>query len=187
MLRGLMIFPRDFAEIVERRQMCRGGKIGEAQGVASKPAPLLGEMANIGQMIAQILMSGAHCLHVRGGAFRAETAVTPSPRPGSWSPRRGTSGGTNPPACALRRAPRRLPETAETHRRSRRSRRDIRRSHRPRRSARRYRSISTGNEPAGFSARNSARHSHGRSSASSTSIPHSASASRTEREKGQSG
>src|SRR3990172_4118872 len=69
-----MIFPRDFAEIIERREMGGGGKIGEAERVASEPAPLLGEMANIGQMIAQILMSGAHCLHVRGGAFRPKPA-----------------------------------------------------------------------------------------------------------------
>ena len=47
--------------------------------------------------------------------------------------------------------------------------------------------ISTGSAPAGFSSRKAGRHSQGRSSVSVTSTPHSASARRIEREKGQRG
>ena len=53
--------------------MGRRGEIGEAQRIAPKPAPRLGEMADISEMIAQILMARAHRLHVGRGALRAES------------------------------------------------------------------------------------------------------------------
>src|SRR6185312_9432897 len=72
-LRRLVLLPGYLAEIIERREMRRRGEIGKADGVAREPAPGLGEMADIAQMITQILVPGPHRLHVGRGALRAET------------------------------------------------------------------------------------------------------------------
>src|SRR5262245_25827157 len=71
----LMLLPRHLAEIVERREVRRGREIGETHRVARKPAPRLGEMADIGEMIAQILAARPHRLHVGRGAARPEAPV----------------------------------------------------------------------------------------------------------------
>src|SRR5262249_61662919 len=51
--------------------MCRRGKIGEARCLSGKPGPRLGEMTEISEMIAQVLVAGAHRL----GIWRAARAV----------------------------------------------------------------------------------------------------------------
>src|SRR5262245_61466785 len=71
----LMLLPRHLTEIVECREMGRGREIGEAHRIARKPAPRLGEMADIGEMIAQILTARPHGLHVGRGAARPEPPV----------------------------------------------------------------------------------------------------------------
>src|SRR3990170_6891682 len=52
--------------------MRRGGEIGKTHGIAGKPASRLGEMADIGEMIAQVLVPRPHRLHVGRGAVRSE-------------------------------------------------------------------------------------------------------------------
>src|SRR6476469_7348971 len=56
-LHRLVVFPEYLAEIIERREMCRRGQIGEARCFAGKPRTGLGEMAEIGEMIAHVLVS----------------------------------------------------------------------------------------------------------------------------------
>src|SRR5215468_9933249 len=56
-LHRLVVLPEHLAEIIECRKMCGGGKVGEARRRASKPWPGLGEMAEIGKMIAQIFVA----------------------------------------------------------------------------------------------------------------------------------
>src|SRR5262249_5865592 len=70
-----ILLPGDLAEKIAGGEMGGGGWIGKAQRIAGKPAPRLREMADIGEMIAQIVAPCAHRLHVGRGALRPEAPV----------------------------------------------------------------------------------------------------------------
>ena len=53
------LLPWHFAQIVDRRQMRGGGKIGERQIFARQPAPAVRQIADIAHMVAQVGADGA--------------------------------------------------------------------------------------------------------------------------------
>src|SRR4029079_10095053 len=113
------LLPRDLAEKIEGGQMRGSGEIGKAQGIAGKPAPRLGEMADIGEMIPQVVAPCAHRFHIGRGALWPKTpkhflldeigrdlfkelAVEPVGEPPRLGSRRGVAGeGREGDAAAL--------------------------------------------------------------------------------------
>src|SRR5439155_20168926 len=61
----LMRIPGDIPEIVEAREMCRRGDVGDRKMIAGEPAPPLDEIADVIEMARQVGVAGADRLRVR--------------------------------------------------------------------------------------------------------------------------
>ena len=64
-LGGLVCLPRHVAEIVEARQLGRGGDVGDREMVAGQPAPALDEIPDVVEVVRQVGMPGADRLRIR--------------------------------------------------------------------------------------------------------------------------
>ena len=81
-LGGLVLVPRHVAEVVEARQLRRGGDVGDREMVAGEPAPPLDQVADVVEMIGQVGVPGANRLRVRL-AVAGASASSSSRRAGS--------------------------------------------------------------------------------------------------------